>query len=245
MSRFSSLKKHLSFGEAIAFYFKMKTGRWNDFRLKKLRHPFVLRNNPYDFATFDEVLLREEYNIQPGFEPKTIIDGGANIGLTAVYFASRFPNAEILSVEPDKDNFKMLVENARHYPNIIPVNCGIWNRKINLTIIDKWEGNNAFTVEETTKEIPGSIPAVTVGDLRRQQQWNTIDILKLDIEGSEKNVFESNYEDWLRHVKILIIELHDRIKHGCSDTVFEALSQYNFSKEIKGENHIFCNRDLL
>jgi hypothetical protein len=68
-----------------------------------------------------------------------------------------------------------------------------------------------------------------------------IDILKLDIEGSEKEVFETGYEHWLPKINILIIELHDKMKKGCSRAVFNAISKYDFSFDIKGENIIFTN----
>jgi FkbM family methyltransferase len=244
MSRFSILKKHLSFKEAASFYFKMKTGNWSNFKLKKLRHPFVLRDNPYDFATLEEVLLKEEYHIDLTFEPLTIIDGGANIGLTSIYFANKYPGAEIVSVEPEAGNFEMLRKNTRHYPNVSLLNTGIWDHNAHLKIVDTGRGNNSFTVEELAFPIKDSIRAISVGDIMSEKKWKTIDILKLDIEGSEKNVFEKNYERWLPLVKVLIIELHDRLISGCSETVFKSLANYNFAKEVKGENNIFINKDL-
>ena len=72
-----------------------------------------------------------------------------------------------------------------------------------------------------------------------------IDILKLDIEGSEKELFETNFEDWLPKTKILIIELHDAMKTGCSKSVFNAISKYDFSFSIKGENIIFTNNAII
>jgi hypothetical protein len=66
-----------------------------------------------------------------------------------------------------------------------------------------------------------------------------IDILKIDIEGSEKELFESDYDYWLSRTKILIIELHDRLKPETSKTVFKALLNYQFSVIIKGQNLVF------
>lgn len=244
MSRFSILKKHLSFNEAASFYFKMKTGNWNNFKLKKLKHPFSIRDNPYDFATLEEVVLKEEYDIELSFEPRTIIDGGANIGLTSIFFANKYPDAQIVSVEPEAGNFQMLRKNTKQYPNISLLNAGIWNRNTNLTIVDTGKGHNSFTVEELSVPTKNSIEAISIVDILHERKWKTIDILKLDIEGSEKNVFEKNYESWLPSVKVLVIELHDRIIDGCSETVFEALANYDFSREVKGENYIFINKDL-
>lgn len=241
MSRFSNLKKHLSFREAISIYLKIKKGNYDSFRLKKLQHPFSMRKNPYDYATFEEVLLREDYNIDFGFEPRTIIDGGANIGLTSVFFANKFPNANIVAVEPEKENFQILQKNTNSYSNISLLNAGIWDHNTFLSVVDEGKGNNAFTVKEVPVNTENAIKALSVYEIMKQQDWSTIDILKLDIEGTEKNIFEKNYESWLPFVRVLIVELHDRMIEGSSEAVFNTISKYNFSKEIKGENHIFFN----
>ena len=200
-----------------------------------------MRKNPYDYATFEEVLLREDYNIDFGFEPQTIIDGGANIGLTSVFFANKFPNANIVAVEPEKENFQMLQKNTNSYSNISLLNAGIWDHNTFLSVVDEGKGNNAFTVKEVPVNTENAIKALSVYEIMKQQDWSTIDILKLDIEGTEKNIFEKNYESWLPFVRVLIVELHDRMIEGSSEAVFNTISKYNFSKEIKGENHIFFN----
>ena len=117
-------------------------------------------------------------------------------------------------------------------------------KEVNLAIVDTGKGNNSFTVEELSHPTKGSISAISIAEIMAEKNWKTVDVLKLDIEGSEKNVFEKNYESWLPLVKVLIVELHDRMAPGCSEAVFSALAHYNFSKEIKGENHIFLNKEL-
>lgn len=244
MSRFSILKKHLSFKEAVSFYFKMKTGNWSNFKLNGLKHGFSIRNNPYDFATLEEVLLKKEYDVDLSFEPQTIIDGGANIGLTSIFFANKYPTAQIVSIEPESANFEMLRKNTQYYPNISLLNTGIWNHKADLAIVDTGKGNDSFAVKELLRPAPGSMTAISIADIMEEKKWKSIDILKLDIEGSEKNVFEKNYESWLPYVKVLIIELHDRMIAGCSETVLNALALYNFSKMKKGANLIFFNNEI-
>src|SRR5690606_16666685 len=125
MSRFTLLNKYLSFNEALSIYFKIKTGRFNNWKLKKLNYPFHIRNNPFDYVTFEEVLLEELYNLPNDFKPLTIIDAGANIGLTSVYFASKYPNATIVSLEPEAENFKLLKNNTQYYANVYPMFAGL------------------------------------------------------------------------------------------------------------------------
>jgi FkbM family methyltransferase len=244
MSKFSRLKANLGFWEAAQLYVQMRNKGYKDVRMKKIEHPFTLRKNPYDYVTFEEVLLKKSYELPAGVKPARIIDGGGNIGLTAVFFANRFPEAKIITVEPDKDNFELLSANCSSYKNITCMNAGIWNRPAHLTIIDQGHGNNAFTVEEVAVAVPGSVAAVSIESIRQSQQWDTIDVVKLDIEGSEKQVFEKEYESWLPRTKVLFIELHDRMVKGCSKAVFAAMSKYDFNCEIAGENLLFVNTAL-
>ncbi len=244
MSRFKILRQHLPFPEALSIYLKVKYSGSKQLRLKKLKEPFSLRDNPYDYATFEEVLLREEYDIPLNFTPATIVDAGANIGLTALFLANKFPAATIVSLEPDTDNFKLLKENTSPYKSIIPIKCGLWYRDAYLDVVDEGKGNNAFTVKEVSAGTTDAIKAFSLSTIIKEQGWKQIDLLKIDIEGSEKKVFESGYASWLPKVKVLIIELHDRMVPGSSAAVFKAINQYNFSVDIKGENLVFTNNDL-
>lgn len=241
MSRFTNLKKRLGFWKAISFYRKIKTGKLSGLVTDNLAHSFSIRNNPFDYATFEEVLLKETYDIPISFVPKHIIDGGGNIGLTACYFATKYTGADVVTVEPDNENYQVLQSNCKHYKNIKSLKSGIWKKNSHLKIENSQVGNNAFTVIESDEATADSIKAVTIQYLMEQFDMPHIDILKLDIEGSEKEVFEENYESWLPKTKVLIIELHDEMKKGCSQSVFKAIGKYDFSFDAKGENVIFTN----
>jgi FkbM family methyltransferase len=241
MSRFKNLQKQLGFFQAMSFYRKIKSGNLSNLQTNNLAHSFGLRNNPYDYATFEEVILKEAYNIPLGFEPTYIIDGGGNIGLTACFFATKFPQATIVTIEPDTENYNLLQLNCKSYANIHTLPCGIWKSDTHLKIENIDVGNNAFTVTETSETADGTIKAITVSSVMQQFNMPHIDVLKLDIEGSEKEVFEENFEKWLPLTKVLIIELHDEMKKGCSRAVFNAINKFDFSFDTKGENIIFTN----
>lgn len=241
MSRFKNLQKQLGFFKAVSFYRKLKSGHLSNLQTGNLAHPFGMRNNPFDYATFEEVILKEAYNIPLGFKPEYIIDGGGNIGLTACFFATKYPGATIVTVEPDSGNYNLLQSNSKPYSNIHPLNCGIWKNNAHLKIENTNAGNDAFTVTEADEAGNGTIKAVTISSLMEQFGMPHIDVLKLDIEGSEKEVFEENFEKWLPETKVLIIELHDGMKRGSSRSVFNAVNKYDFSFSMKGENIIFTN----
>jgi hypothetical protein len=71
-----------------------------------------------------------------------------------------------------------------------------------------------------------------------------IDILKLDIEGAELEIFSGPCE-WLSKVAILLIELHDRVAPGCSLTFYSALARYDFTEIKRGLTYAFVNRAIL
>ena len=204
--------------------------------------PLYFRNNPYDFVTFCEVTLTETYDSELP-SARFIIDGGGNIGLTAAYFARQYPDAVIVTVEPEGNNFELLKKNVAACPGIHPLLGGIWNKSTNLQISDAENGNNAFTVTEVDEPVADSLKAFTIKEIMALHERTSIDIVKLDIEGAEKNVFASGYEDWLPSTRLLIVELHDRMQHGCSKAVFSAVSKYDFSVKIQGENLMFYNND--
>ena len=243
MSRFTRLREFLPFTEALGMYYKLKRGQYKNLRVSKLKHPFSMRKNPYDWATFTEVILKEAYNIPVDFSPRYIIDGGGNIGLTAAYFASKYPQATIVSFEPDRENFGLLEQNVSDYKNVEAINGGVWYRPASLLIKDTGLGDNAFMVEETGETSSGTIKAWSIDGVMQQMNWPHIDILKLDVEGSEKEIFSHNYESWLPKTRLLIVELHDRMKAGCSKAVFSALTRYNFSFSVAGENLVFKNEE--
>lgn len=172
--------------------------------------------------------------------PFNIIDAGANIGLASVYFANKFKKSTIYSIEPEESNFELLKKNTEKYTNITPIQAGIWSHKTQLSIKDSADGEWAFEVYETPNN-ENAIKAIAFDNIMDKYNFEIIDILKVDIEGSEKEVFSKNYEKWLPKTKILIVETHDRMKKGTSKAVFNAITDYDFGCEILGENFLFNN----
>ena len=240
----NKLRHYLGWKDALCTFNSIRLNKTGVISLSFLKHPFRMRlNNVADSATFNEVLLRKEYEVDLGFQPKTIIDGGANIGLTSVYLANRYPGVSIVSIEPDSSNFELLKENTSSYPNIRPLQSALWSHKATLKIFDPGRGENSFRVEEV-KDGEQGFTALGISDIMRENNWQTIDLLKLDVEGAEKTLFTTGYGDWLPRTKVLIVETHDRWIKGTSKAVFAAVSKYNFSCRVQGYNFVLFNEDL-
>lgn len=244
-SRLKKLTKAFGFYDGLRFYWDIKRSRSGWFASDKYNARFFLRKDTTDYHTFEQVFLQQQYNIAVPFEPAFIIDGGANIGLAAIYFAQRFPQANILSIEPSKENFEVLQTNTASLKQVKCIQNGIWNKDVSLVITNIEGDKNAFMVAEVADETKDAIKAISIDTIMQTAGINTIDILKLDIEGAEKELFACNYENWLPKTKMIIIELHDFMKKGASKSVFAAISQYDFSFSMMGENIILTNNALV
>ncbi len=221
----------------------------NPFRFENLTHPIRLRRGTSDIPTFHQIFTFKDYDIPLPFEPRTIIDAGANIGFASVYFTNRYPKAKIVCIEPEQSNFALLQENIRNYPNVTPIKGAISNEGgTTFNVVDSGGGNWGFmTLAEsavTKGKIVDTVTTISIGEIVEQMGFDQIDLLKIDIEGAEKELFENNYESWLPKTKCLIIELHDGMKAGCSKSFFSAISKYDFSYRQRGENLIFLNNAL-
>jgi FkbM family methyltransferase len=200
----------------------------------------IIRINTTDKDVFREVFLEKAYDL--GFlnlPSGTIIDGGANVGYTSIFFTITYPQARIFAVEPEESNFEMLLRNVRFYPNIIPIHAALWHREEELQILDTGAGKWAFqTIKSTKGKKSDKVNALTVDRLIDLGKIDAINIFKIDIEGAEKELFSVNYEKWLEKTNVIIIELHDRFRDGCTEELNNATKSHKFSREERNGNVI-------
>ena len=199
------------------------------------KFPIYIRNNTSDVRVYKTVIEDEEYNFVTLQEPKTIVDAGGNIGLTAVYFAEKYPDATIITIEPEEYNFKILKENTKKYTNIIALNYALWDKIGEIELLDTGLGNWGFMTGDgsnydkiTTPIIQNkhAIKTVTIENLLKEYNIEIIDILKVDIEGAEKEVFENNFA-WIKNVRSIIAELHERMKSGCNKSFEKIVIEFD------------------
>jgi FkbM family methyltransferase len=188
-------------------------------RVPGVAHPLTLRAGTSDLYMFEEVFLQGEYALQQALDPKLILDVGANVGFASVWFANRYPNAKIIAVEPDPSNAAMLRQNVAPYPNVRVIEGAVWWENTTLALDDQGDKSG---IQVRTGH--GGIRAMTIPEIAGPAN---IDILKLDVEGAEKELFEHD-PAWLANVGVLMIELHDRFKPGCSKALYSALTHHDF-----------------
>lgn len=202
--------------------------------------------NQYDFLQFPQAArLKETYQafLTSGVRP-LIIDAGANIGLATLWFAKHFPEAQIVAIEPDDNNFALLRRNTRHLgDNVLLIQGGVWYRSARLGILNPSAGAAAFRVGEISEGTAGGVPAYAVDDICALVGNASPLIVKLDIEGSQAQIFSSN-TDWVSRTSLITLELDDWLFpwQGTSHNFFRCLSNYPFDYLLHKES-IFCFRN--
>lgn len=221
----------------------------NEYKLPDHDKSIFIREKSMDFMIMTEVFLHKCYdvdlersyyfrNYKKNYHvrtPEFIIDAGAHIGLTSIFYAQKYPQAKILSIEPDTENYYLLLKNTSSYPNITPLLGALWNKSTSLYINNRFQlGKDGYLksaeYELTENKIlhEPQVRAYTLNELIQDYKIDFIDVLKVDIEGAEKNVFKDDYEKWLSKTKVLLLESHDH-KHPLSfKAVMAALSNYDF-----------------
>jgi len=196
-------------------------------RISGIKHPVYSRSG--DLYVLQEVFGRISGRVyEPSLTgiPKLIIDAGANVGFASAMFASRYPMARIVSIEPDPANCEMFKMTCGRYPHVRLVQRALWFRHGWVTIENPDDASFLFRVTESVDSASG-IATVTIPEILAEEDAERIDILKLDIEGGEKRLFSQN-GDWLRKVRVIIAELHDQYVSGCSEALFAAIGSRRF-----------------
>jgi len=199
-----------------------------------------------DFSVFLQVFFHEQYrNIVSlaqlnNIEIKWVLDLGANVGYTSIYFQHYFPDSKILAVEPDFNNFNHLKLNLKNFTNVTLVNCAVWAHQTTLNLKnDKGEAWGKSYDENIETDV--KIKAYSINDFQEKNQQLIIDVLKIDIEGAEKAIFDSDTE-FLNFTKLIAIEIHD--DYANRNKINEILKNYGFIIWETGELTIGINKNF-
>jgi len=230
-------RKKIGFIQTITFFLK-KFLRVN----KNIK--IIFKNKEYYIRTYEhdlEVLisnLGKEFEFLKNInlsENQLIIDAGAYIGTSSIRFSQLFKNNKIIAIEPFEENYHIMLKNIEKYENIIPINSALVSSNYTDEIFlyksktGAW-GNNILknTFDDRNLDVINKVNKIDLKSLLNQYK-KKISILKLDVEGSEKMIFE-NDKDLLKDIDIIIVELHRKIHQDIDKIFFSfAKDRYNFS----------------
>ena len=204
-----------------------KLGKRMEVMLPGTDIPLTLRLGTSDISVFKEIFIDLEYGWVFNTPPSVIVDVGGNIGLSAAFFARTYPEATIITIEPDAQNYELLLLNTTRFPNVHAVRAAVWKESGNIALTDPGSGAWGLQVSKSCTPTAGGdlVRAVTIDEIRQEFGLDRIHLLKVDVEGSEKEIF-SAADAWIASVDAICVELHDRFKIGCSRSFFMAVQDF-------------------
>ena len=175
------------------------------------------------FFLFVEIFLKGEYFFDHKDGNPVIIDCGANMGMSILYFKWLYPNSTIYAFEPDKKTFGILEKNiARNkFSGVFLFNKAVYNRngKIDFFVDPKKHGSPCMSLDQD--RMPSErheVDCLSLADFMKEQGIKRADFLKIDIEGAEKEVaLDLASKGALDKFDGMIIEYHHKIGGGRSE----------------------------
>lgn len=179
--------------------------------------------------SFDEIVTQEIYRFKAATDAPLILDCGANIGLSALYFQRLYPKARIMAFEPDTHNFELLAKNVQdnQLTGTEIYREAVWTHTGHITFAST--GGQGSHIQEGESAGTVSVPCRRLADLLQQP----VDFLKIDIEGAEYPVMQ-DCAPYLHNVRCLFLEYHGQIGQSHELThMLGILHQSGFDYYIK------------
>lgn len=252
-------------GASVYFYYVyhrlFSSRKWapREVAVRGLSKPIWMRPGVSDWIVMERIFLDREYDpiserhdavmddlrrsiVADGGKP-LIVDCGANVGLSSVWLAERFPGATIVAIEPEPANFKILSLNARNFPSIVPINAAVSDRMSRVTLANDGDTPWAWRTRESEA---GEVAAVTIRHVMGLDDAYVLMAAKVDIEGFEVNLLGGDAE-WVDELPLLIFEMHDWMQpwSGSGHAFFSALSRRKRDYLVQGENVFSYSHDAL
>ena len=199
---------------------------WGDYDLSKLRRVEDLRNAYKEITSLGSIPL--------------IIDLGGHSGMSASYFGYIYPEATIVVLEPNVENYDLALVNTKAFINVSVLNVAVGDKPGHALLRDPGLGTDGFRIDYSEKS--GEVIVTDIAAILSRWPEPTYSpyIVKCDIEGSEDKLFSSNTE-WVEKFPILIIELHDWLFPGMgySKNFLRLVSSLEGDFVHSGENVFF------
>ena len=234
------LLRELAPWDSLRLLLAQRFGLIRPIRVRMGGEAVFLRTNTSDVRVAYSSLLDGEYALLSDFpNVETVVDAGANIGTSAISFARMFPSATIIAIEPEIENYQLLQRNVEQFPNVRPVLGALATSKQQQQLIDPGIGPWGFTLISTEQDVCAKgqkVECFRLTDLLNEFGVSHVSILKLDIEGGERDILNDS-SDWIDKVDAMVVELHDRFVPGCTEAFENAVQGFK-RFEVSGEKRL-------
>lgn len=212
--------------------------------IRGLQYPVFVRPGTADAETVLHSCIRHAYaQYLPDGEVRLIVDAGANIGDTTVWYLNNFPQAMVIAIEPDADNFAVLSRNCAPYgARVLAKRAALWPDDHTVLRVEPADMASGISVSPSVdrSKTQHECASISPTTLMEVAGVNRIDILKCDIEGAELALFSDNYEGWLSRTRNIAIEIHSE---ACKRAVFQATSKLRFRHVRYRDLYVFEKTD--
>jgi FkbM family methyltransferase len=202
--------------------------------------PLHFRRNSSDFMVIVQIFVQGQYDFPLAFDrPPLIVDCGANIGCASIFFLSRHCGAKLIAVESEPSNATVCRQNLSPFGDQCELHqCAVWSNHEPL-----WHHGSDYMEwgcrvgRSPSAAGTSMVSSVTISELLESSGHDEIDLLKIDVEGSERELFTRDADPWLSRTRNLMVELHGP---ACREVFFERMREYQFELIQDGEV-TFCS----
>ncbi|AOZ98509.1 hypothetical protein BIW12_03155 [Flavobacterium commune] len=220
---------------------------------KGWKHTIKIRKNFIDKEVVYYV-LQDLYHLPPSSskisDNSIILDLGSNIGLTIAHMKHLYPGAKIIGYEMNQQNFLLAKRNIKFYDNVVIYNKAVWcedglvsyKKSSNFDAYAIIDNNDDLNIDEVIE-----VQSMSMNSVIKDNKLTHIDYLKMDIEGAEKAILESEDLSWMDIVYMMNIEMHSITEEDEFNKFLKIIESKGFCawKDNKHWSSIFAVRNIL
>ncbi len=216
----------------------------------------LMRNHEHsDYEVFKQIFNFKEYdtvlkmmNMNSNFQKeKIIIDAGANVGYTSVFFSQYLEDVKIYGIEPSISNFEMYEQNVNFLSNsqvVTMYNRALSEKKYSSYTIEREYGDKRDWAITTKEDKGGEIKGITINEIISENNLEYISLLKIDIEGAERFIFKKGQDvSFLNITQMIAVEIHDEF--NIRDEIYAILRSNGFFLFEVSETTIGLNKNIF
>ncbi len=226
-------------------YLMLGGKRFTPMQAKLMGRTVHVHDNASYNLCLQELFEEEMYKFKAKNNKPYIIDCGANLGMSVLYFKQLYPEAEVLAFEADDEIFKYLEKNVASFDlkDVTLVNKAVWDKEETLSFLAEG-GAGGRVGDEGGNHVYKKVPAIR---LREFLYSRKVDFLKIDIEGAEYRVLK-DCADLIKDIDNLFIEYHSMPNEPQTlHEILQMVADAGFRYQIKGAfaaEHPFDKQDL-
>ena len=178
-----------------------------------------------DVFILGEILHEKQYAVQSQLPARpVIVDAGANIGISAMWFLGCYPDATLHAFEPESGNYRLLAENFGRVECVRLFQATLGGHVGEVTLhLGRSPGEHSLISSETGED--ERVRVMTLASHMDAENLGRIDLLKLDVEGSELDVLVGLGER-IRDVSVIVGEVHEKLVNEAE--FYRFLNQHGF-----------------